>query len=259
MSYAGWLVAITLLFVALERLFAWRPEQRLFRPGWLRDLGFLALNGHFFSLWTAALTAGTAVLATRTLAGFGLPTRPSPVGRWPLALQFVVLLLASDFLQWCVHNLLHRVPLLWIFHKVHHSISTMDFVGSFRFHWLEIVVYKAAQWLPLTLLGASGEAVLAVAVFGTFWGDLNHANLNLGLGPLGYVLNSPRMHLWHHDASDEGGVGKNFGIVLSLWDYLFRTAYWPRDRSPLRLGYPGDAEMPDGLLGQVAWPLLRAR
>jgi sterol desaturase/sphingolipid hydroxylase (fatty acid hydroxylase superfamily) len=258
-SYAVWLVGITLLFVTLERLFAWRPGQWLFRPGWLRDLGFLALNGHFFSLWTVALTVGVAGLAARALAGAGLELRPSPVGSWPLPGQFVALLVVADFLQWCVHNLLHRVPFLWAFHKVHHSIGTMDFVGNFHFHWVEILVYKTAQWLPLTLLGASGEAVLWVAVFGTIWGDLNHANLDVDPGPLGYVLNSPRMHLWHHDASDEGGVHKNFAVVLSLWDHLFGTAYWPRDRSPLRLGYPGDQEMPTGLLRQLAWPLVKAR
>ena len=259
MSYVTWLVALTVLFVGLERLFPWRRGQRLFRPGWLRDLGWLALNGHFFSLWTAALNGAAAVLATKALASAGLAIRPSPVGSWPFAAQFVLLLVVSDFVQWLVHNLLHRVPVLWTFHKVHHSIGTMDFVGNFHFHWFEIVVYKAAQWLPLALLGASGEAALGVAVFGTFWGNLNHANLNVGLGPLGYVLNSPRMHLWHHDASDEGGVAKNFGIVLSVWDYLFGTAFWPRERSPERLGYPGDAEMPAGLLGQVAWPLVKAR
>lgn len=259
MSYAAWLVALTVLFALLERLAPWRAAQTPLRRGVLRDLGWLALNGHLFSLATAGLNAAAAVLAARTLAAAGLVVRPSPVGGWPLAAQIVALLVVSDFVQWVVHNLLHRVPLLWTLHKVHHSIDTMDFLGNFHFHWLEIVVYKAAQWLPLALLGASGEAALWVAVFGTFWGNLNHANLDVRLGPLGYVMNGPRMHLWHHDASDEGGVAKNFGIVLSVWDWIFRTAYWPRDRSPERLGYPGDAEMPFGLPGQLAWPLVRAR
>jgi sterol desaturase/sphingolipid hydroxylase (fatty acid hydroxylase superfamily) len=258
-SYAGWLVAITLLFAALERLFPWRAGQRLLRPGWLRDLGFLALNGHFFSFWTAGLTGAAAALATRALAPLGLAPGAPAIASWPFAAQFVTLLVVADFLQWCVHNLLHRVPPLWAFHKVHHAIHTMDFAGNFRFHWVEILVYKSAQWLPLALLGASPEAALWVAAFGTLWGDLNHANLNVGLGPLGYLLNSPRMHVWHHDASDEGGVHKNFGVVLSLWDHLFGTAYWPRDRSPQRLGYLGDTEMPRGLLGQLSWPIARRR
>lgn len=256
-SYVHWLVGISLLFVVLERVFPWRRRQPLLRAGWLRDLGFLAINGHFFSLLTAGVNGWLALEATRFLQGAGLRFDASPVPAWPFWGQVVVFFLLSDFLQWSVHNALHRVPFLWTFHKVHHAITTMDFVGNFRFHWMEIVVYKTAQWLPLALLGASGEAAFAVAVFSTFWGDLNHANLNVSLGPLGYVFNNPRMHLWHHDASDEGGVAKNFGIVLSLWDFLFGTAYWPRDRSPQALGYPGIEEMPLGLPGELAWPLVR--
>lgn len=257
MSYLHWLIGISLLFVALERLFPWRRGQPLLRPGWLRDLGFLALNGHLLGLWLAPLNGWVALQATEGLRRLGVGLDGAPLQRWPLAAQVVALLLVSDFLQWCVHNLLHRVPFLWTFHKVHHSISTMDFVGNFRFHWVEIVVYKSLLWLPLALLGASGPAAFWVAVIGTAWGDFNHANLDVGLGPLGRVFNTPRMHLWHHDASDEGGVAKNYGIVLSLWDHLFGTAFWPRDRSPRALGYPGVESMPAGLLGQMAWPLAR--
>jgi len=259
LSYLYWLIGISLGFVVLERLFPWRKGQPFLRPGLLRDLGFLAWNGHVYSLLTAGLTGWVALQATLLLREVGVELRPSPVAGWPLWAQFLVFLLLSDFLQWCVHNALHRLPFLWTFHKVHHSIHTMDFLGNFRFHWMEIVVYKSAQWLPLALLGASGPAVFWVAVFSTIWGDLNHANLNVSLGPLGYVFNNPRMHLWHHDASDEGGVGKNFGIVFSLWDFLFRTAYWPRARDPGRLGYPDDESMPESLLGQLAWPLVRGR
>jgi sterol desaturase/sphingolipid hydroxylase (fatty acid hydroxylase superfamily) len=253
-NYLHWLIAITAALVILERLFPWR-KQPMLRPGWLRDLGFLAVNGHFFGALTAGLNGWLALEATRLLQRTGVRLDASPVSSWPLWGQFAVLLLVSDFLQWCVHNLLHRVPWLWTFHKVHHSIHVMDFIGNFRFHWMEIIVYKTAQWLPLALLGASGEAAFWVAVFSTFWGDLNHANLDVAFGRLSYVLNNPRMHLWHHDASDEGGVAKNFGIVFSVWDFVFGTAHWPRERSPGRLGYPGDEAMPEGFLGQVAWPI----
>lgn len=209
------------------------------------------------SLSTAALTGAVAVGATDALHALGLRLDGSPVRRWPLAAQIAAFLILADFLQWCIHNLLHRVPWLWTFHKVHHSITTMDWIGNWRFHWMEIVVYKGLQWLPLAWLDASPEAVFAVAIVTTVWGDFNHANLDVGLGALGYVLNSPRMHLWHHDESSEGGVAKNFGVVFSAWDFLFHTAYWPRNRSPARLGYPGDREMPPSLLGQVTWPLSR--
>ena len=259
MSYVHWLVAISLAFALLERLLPWRPTQPLLRKGLIGDLGWLAINGHFFSVWTAGLMAWAATGATELLRGLGLAPGRSPVADWPFPVQFAVFLVLSDFLQWSIHNLLHRVPFLWAFHKVHHSVTTMDWLGNFRFHWMEIVVYKTLQWLPLAWLGASSPAVFAVAVFSTVWGDFNHSNLDVGLGPFGRLFNSPRMHLWHHDLSTEGGAAKNFGIVLSVWDFLFGTAYWPRDRSPERLGYPGMAEMPETLVGQVAWPLARRR
>lgn len=258
-SYLHWLLATSAAFVLLERLFPWRPGQALSRPGWLRDLGFVALNGHLFSLATAGATGAVAAVATRAVQSAGVRLEGSPAAAWPVAVQFAVFLVVSDFLQWCIHNLLHRVPWLWTFHKVHHSITTMDWIGNWRFHWVEILVYRSLQWLPLAWLGASPTAMFAVAVVSTVWGDLNHANLDVGLGRLGYVLNSPRMHLWHHDHSTEGGRAKNFGVVLSLWDHLFGTAYWPRDRSPERLGYPGMEEMPGTLAGQVLWPLTSSR
>jgi sterol desaturase/sphingolipid hydroxylase (fatty acid hydroxylase superfamily) len=259
MSYLHWLLAISLAFVVLERLFPWRKGQALPRPGFVRDLGFLALNGHFFSLLTAPMSGAVALFATRGLQDLGLRLEGSPVPRWPFLAQFFAFLVLADFLQWCIHNLLHRVPWLWAFHKVHHSVTTMDWVGNWRFHWMEIVVYRVLQWLPLAWLGASGEATLAVAVLTTIWGDFNHSNLDVGLGRLGYVLNNPRMHLWHHDISSEGGTAKNYGIVFSVWDFLFGTAYWPRERSPEQLGYPGMQEMPESFPGELFWPLTRRR
>jgi sterol desaturase/sphingolipid hydroxylase (fatty acid hydroxylase superfamily) len=256
-SYLHWLTIVSGAFVVLERLRPWRRGQALLRQGWLRDLGFLVLNGHVFAVLTAGLTAALAVRARELLAGMGIDLTRSPVADWSFPAQLLVYFVVADFLQWSIHVALHRVPPLWAIHKVHHSLTVMDWIGNFHFHWAEILVYKTLQWLPLAWLGAPGDVLLTVAVFTTIWGNFNHSNLDAGLGPLGYVFNSPRMHLWHHDVSDEGGIAKNFAVVLSLWDWIFRTAYWPRQRSPRGLGYPGMEEMPEGLLGQAVWPLLR--
>lgn len=174
-------------------------------------------------------------------------------------MQFVAFLVVSDLLQWSLHNLLHRVPDLWEFHKVHRSVTNMDWVVSFHFHWMEIVVYKSLQAIPLALPGANYRSAFRVFVLGAAWGHFNHRNLDVGLGPLGYVLNNPRMHLWHHDPSTEGGAGLNFGIVFSVREWRFRTAYRPRERSPDRIGYPGRGEMPSGLRARLLWPLTRVR
>jgi sterol desaturase/sphingolipid hydroxylase (fatty acid hydroxylase superfamily) len=170
----------------------------------------------------------------------------------------------KDFLEWCVHNLLHRIPWLWTFHKVHHSIEDMDWIGNFRFHWMEVVVYQGITYLPLLILGARPGIILVIAILSTLIGHLNHANLNISWGPLRYLVNSPRMHVWHHDLQwpADRPKGVNFGIVLSVWDWLFGTAHWP-DRAaspaqqPGRFGFPGMSAFPRGLLGRFLHPLSR--
>jgi sterol desaturase/sphingolipid hydroxylase (fatty acid hydroxylase superfamily) len=256
-SYWQWLAVVSAAFVVLERIRPARSVQRALRPQLANDLFYLAFNGHLWALLTGGLAAW---LAAKTDAGLALlsllPERGLLAGA-PFALQVVVYLVVSDFLQWCVHNLLHRVPFLWQFHKVHHSVKAMDWAANFRFHWMELVVYRSLQYIPLLWLGGDFEPLLVVWVGATAWGHFNHANLDVGLGPLARVFNSPRMHLWHHDSSDEGGTAKNFGIVFSCWDFLFGTAYWPRDRAPAEIGYPGDAEMPRDVPHQMTFPLGR--
>lgn len=260
MTYWVWLAGISAAFAALERALPERPAQRALRPQLANDLFYLVFNGHVWAVLTSGLAASVALGTRAVLADLSLlPERGLLDGR-PFLVQALVWLVAKDLVEWCVHVTLHRVPFLWQLHKVHHSVQRMDWIANFRFHWTEHVVYGALKYVPLACwLGGDAAPLFAVAVFSTAWGHFNHANLRVELGPLGYVFNSPRMHLWHHDASDEGGASKNYGIVLSLWDWLFGTAYWPRDRAPRRIGYAGDGEMPRGVPGQLLFPLARGR
>lgn len=257
MQYYQYLLLISLAFVVLERLRPARPHQGLVRREFLNDLAYLAINGHLFAMLTYTALSFVGDHTNIALASVSLLPERGWLDTRPFWIQFAIFLVASDFMQWCVHNLLHRVPFLWTFHKVHHSAPYLDWAANFRFHWMELIVYKSFQYVPLLWLGGSPEPLMAVYVFATVWGHFNHANLDLKIGPLGYVFNSPRMHLWHHDASSEGGTGKNYGIVLSLWDWLFRTAYWPRDRAPERIGYPGDEDMPRDVIRQELFPFTR--
>lgn len=257
-GYTPWLVVVSAFWLVAERLRPARPHQRPLRRQLANDAFYLWFNGVGWGVVMGALGLVSWIAPkVRAAAGPLLPVEGWLDGR-SFVVQVLVFLVVSDFVQWCIHNLLHRVPFLWQFHKVHHSIHEMDWVGNFRFHWMEHVVYRSLGYLPVVvLLGGDWPPLLFAYVFGTFWGHFNHANVDVDIGPLGYVFNSPRMHLWHHDASDEGGRAKNFGIVLSCWDWLFGTAYWPRDRSPSRIGYPEDAEMPRDVVRQALFPLTR--
>ncbi len=259
MNYLAWLLGASALFSLLERLRPERPHQKAIRPQLGNDLFYLLFNGHFYSIVAGLAVTWTAGKTRGWLDGIGLLPEQGLLDSTPWLVTALVFMVVSDFLQWCVHVALHKVPFLWQLHKVHHSVVDMDWAGNFRFHWAEIVVYRSLLYVPLLFLGGPIEALFPVYVFGTFWGHFNHSNLRIGLGPLGYVMNSPRMHMWHHDASSEGGVGKNYGIVRSLWEFLFRTAYWPRDRAPRSLGFPGIEHLPRHLPGQLIWPIGQGR
>ena len=260
MSYVVGLALLSALFVAAEAVRPGRPQQRQLRRGLVSDLAFLVFNGHFLGVGLYFL-ATRAILppvdaALRALGVYPYVYR-NAAASWPWWAQALLLVIGFDFLQWAIHRLLHAVPWLWQFHKVHHSVvdGEMDWIVSFRFHWAEAVVYKTLQYLPLAFFGFGAPAVLIQALVGTAVGHLNHSNLDVGYGRWRYILNSPRMHLWHHDAD---GPAKNFGIIFSAWDWIFGTARLPA-RAPERLGFPDLAELPRGFIGRSLWPLWRRR
>ena len=246
------LAAVSVAFTVAERLWPWRPQHFL-RRGVVTDFIYLGFNGHVLGV---LVTPAAAILAPAVESLIAPWTGKAYLASWPLWSQFLLAFFSVDLIQWGIHNLMHRLPVLWAFHRVHHSITDMDWLGSMRFHWLEIVVYRSLQYLPLLLFGFDWRVLAWLAAFSTAMGHFNHSNLRINLGPLQYLLNSPKMHIWHHDAQRHGGYGCNFGVNLSLWDWLFGTAYLPRhSEQPKALGFPGIAEFPETFIGQQSLPL----
>ena len=257
-AYPLALLVISLGVAVAEMLWPWRKEQERLRAFLCSDVLHLVFNGHFlglilFGLFTRFL--GPYAERLESSAG-GSSLFFNAAADWPLWIQIPVALIAIDFVQWGVHNLLHRVPFLWPFHKTHHSIvdGEMDWICSFRFQWTEVVVYKSILYFPLAFFGFSSEAVFVHAVFGTLIGHLNHANLNLDYGPLKYVLNNPKMHIWHHDYDGDMKTTVNFGIIFSTWDFIFGTAKIS-DAPPAHLGFKGVETFPRDFFRQMAWPI----
>ncbi|MEX2648079.1 MAG: sterol desaturase family protein [Alphaproteobacteria bacterium] len=143
----------------------------------------------------------------------------------PFWSEVVVVYLALDITRYALHVALHRVPLLWRLHAVHHVDQEYDFTTGLRFHPFEVVVTTAAVAVPIVLLGASPEAVLvnefAVIVFVI----VAHANTRVPAGLDRWarlVVITPDVHRVHHSTLLEEG-NTNFGITLILWDRLFGT------------------------------------
>ena len=150
---------------------------------------------------------------------------------------------------------------MWEFHKVHHSVEEMGFAALLRYHFMENIIYRSLEYLPLAMIGFGIHDFFIVHIFTLVTGQLGHANLFISLGPLKYLFNEPQMHLWHHakhfPASHPHGY--NYGITLSVWDYLFKTNYYPQDDKNLPVGLPEeDADFPRDFVGQIVHPFQKA-
>jgi sterol desaturase/sphingolipid hydroxylase (fatty acid hydroxylase superfamily) len=134
----------------------------------------------------------------------------------------------------------------------------MGFAAHLRYHWMEPVIYKSLLYIPLAIIGNYNAKDVAIVYFFTLAiGHLNHANLGWDYGFLKYIFNNPKMHIWHHakDLPENSKYGVNFGLTLSIWDYLFKTNYIPYSGKDIELGFKGDENFPEHFLTQEIYPL----
>src|SRR5262249_57024506 len=116
-----------------------------------------------------------------------------------------------------------------------------------RSHALEILINQTIEFAPIVILGAAPEVALWKGVISAVWGMYIHSNVDARAGVLGYLLNGPEMHRWHHSADAADG-GFNFSTKLAVWDWLFGTARRPA-RKPAAYGL-SDVDFPKGYVAQ---------
>ncbi|MCB9356512.1 MAG: sterol desaturase family protein [Saprospiraceae bacterium] len=257
-NYFYWLIGISAVVYVLELLFPWRKNQHAIRKDFWLDMFYMFFNFFLFGLVGYAAVSDVfvnafndllaSVLGIRNLVAINIAELP----RWS---QLLTLFIVRDFIQWNTHRLLHRVPWLWKFHKVHHSVEQMGFAAHLRYHFMETIVYRSIEYIPLAMIGFGIQDFILVHLFTLTIGHLNHANIYLPLGPLQYIFNSPQMHIWHHSKElPRGSYGVNYGLTLSVWDYLFRTVWMPKNGRDIPLGFPGVEQYPHGFFSQMFRP-----
>jgi len=253
-NYFYWLIGVSLVFFLLEVFNPWRENQARFRKDFWMDFFYMFFNFFLFSLIIYNAASDVVVnLFGDFLALFGISNLVAvEINSWPTVGQLFALFLIRDFIQWWVHRLLHRSKFLWQFHKVHHSVEQMGFAAHLRFHWMENVVYRSIEYIPLAMIGFGIDDFFLVHIFTLTIGHFNHSNWRISLGPLKYVLNNPQMHIWHHayEIPEDRKYGINFGLSLSVWDYVFGTAYIPSSGRDIRLGFKGVEKFPDTFINQ---------
>lgn len=255
-SYFYGLILVSLAVYGLELLFPWRKNQPRVRKDFWLDAFYMFFNFFLFSLVGYNSVSNVAVEAFGDLRrALGIDSLlVFDVATLSVAAQLGIMFVARDFIHYWVHRLLHRVPRLWSFHKVHHSVLQMGFAAHLRFHWMETIVYRAIEYIPLAMIGFGIQEFFAVHMVALTIGHINHANFRPPIGPLRYIFNSPQMHIWHHAKELPARAGANYGLSLSVWDWTFGTVHWPHSGRDIALGFPHVDEYPDHFLPQMVVP-----
>ncbi|NKI30897.1 sterol desaturase family protein [Croceivirga thetidis] len=259
-NYFWGLIAISFAVWLLEILFPWRKNQSIFRKDFWLDAFYMFFNFFIFTI----IISGVYKILELIFGQFGIGAESLALintSNWPIWLELVVFFILLDFVQWLTHVCLHKFGFLWQFHQVHHSVKEMGFAAHLRYHWMENILYKPLKTLGVMLLGGFEPEQAYIVHFAAITiGHLNHANIKLTYGPLKYIFNNPVMHLYHHSYElPKGSFGVNFGISLSLWDYIFKTNYVPEDSGTIVLGYPGDERMPKNFLQQLVYGFIKRK
>jgi sterol desaturase/sphingolipid hydroxylase (fatty acid hydroxylase superfamily) len=235
----------------------------------------------FFNIFLAGIVFGWAVLAYQFItngiiavlvAAFG-PVAPSTL---PVIVSrgivTVLMFLAYELGYWFNHWLSHKVPLLWEFHKVHHTAEVLTPITNFRVHpvygWIFANILAVstaiASGFGYYLFGATTyqyaftDTNLILVIFIHAYVHLQHTHMWIAFrGVLGRIFISPAHHQVHHSA-DPKHFNTNFGSCLALWDWMFGTLYVPqKEREPLVFGVP---DHPDGhtVKAELADPFVKA-
>jgi sterol desaturase/sphingolipid hydroxylase (fatty acid hydroxylase superfamily) len=246
-NYFYALILLSLVVWRLEVLFPWRKQQSVFRKDFWLDGFYMFFNFFVFGLFVSGFFA----LFEYGFSKFGITMKSLvllDLEDFRLWSQLLIFFIINDFVQWFTHVILHRFSVLWRFHQVHHSVLEMGFAAHLRFHWMENVLYKPLKTLAVMIIGGfEPQHAFFIHFIAITIGHLNHANVRITWGPLKYIFNNSVMHLYHHakQLPKDRPYGMNYGISLSLWDYIFRTNYIPQSTDgTYELGFSGIEKFP---------------
>ena len=244
--------AAVLLVLSLAELFLkpvpWTPQR------WQRlreNFGLMLLNTLVLRIAFPVLAVQFALTHAAQNGGGLLAHLPLPM--WAL---ISISVLALDLVVYLQHRLMHRIPLLWRMHRVHHCDEDFDVSLAVRFHPLEIALSMGIKLAAIALLGAPAMAVLIFELAlsaGALW-----THTRLGLPDrierwVRWLIITPTLHRIHHRL-EKGDQDSNFGSTISLWDYLFRSFRVDAQSQQPGFGTLPSSHTPRSLIGLLLFP-----
>ena len=240
------------------------------------DIFYLFFNVFMFSVLFGWAIFSYQFVSNGIIAGLVALAGPVTPSTLPLyvsrSIITVMLFLAYELGYWFNHWLSHKVPLLWEFHKVHHTAEVLTPLTNFRVHpiygWIfaNILAVSAAtaNCLGNYMFGdtayqyALSDTNIILVLFIHAYVHLQHTHMWISFrGALGRILVSPAHHQVHHSANPKH-FNKNYGSCLALWDWMFGTLYVPaKQREPLVFGVT-DHQNAHTVKGELVDPFVKA-
>ena len=156
----------------------------------------------------------------------------------------------DDFSKYIIHRFMHKWPMLWALHKVHHSATVLTPMTVFRTHPLEGIIFSirssVTQAISISsfvfLFGSSVNLYtilgvnIFVFIFNILGSNLRHSHVGIRYCKwVEYIFISPGQHQLHHSIAREHH-DKNFGAALAIWDWLFGSLHHSVEFETLHLG-----------------------
>jgi sterol desaturase/sphingolipid hydroxylase (fatty acid hydroxylase superfamily) len=246
----GWLLVgllqIGVLLLLIGPLQRWRPVEAVTDKATVRTdviytlihrLGLFRLVV-FFTL-TPWMDELFGLLRVAGLGTFHLDDLWPGVSDRPLV-NWLLYLLAFDFLNYWIHRAQHQFPWWWRLHALHHSQRQLTMWSDNRNHLLDDLIRAVIVVVVAQFIGIAPGQFVAIVAFTQLSESFQHANVRLWFGSLGERLwISPRFHRLHHsigighESEGKGTLGgHNFGVLLPWWDMLFGTANFEQRYDP---------------------------
>ena len=251
--------------------------RKLFRHASTKLDAKLFFVGVYYLLLQVLLVGGTTILTVKgTVSVLEAMFGPQHVAAGPSWLvtgaTMSLVFLAVELGYWFSHFLMHKIPALWEFHKVHHSAEVLTPLTEWRQHPIELALF------PILMFGASclvqgpmvwyfGEGaqvvnpVSANYISMAFWYTilhLRHSELPFyATGFLGKIIQAPAHHQVHH-STNPAHYDKNLGYCLSVWDWAFGTLYVPKPGEKFNYGLGHEDDALETVVGSILAPIGRA-
>jgi sterol desaturase/sphingolipid hydroxylase (fatty acid hydroxylase superfamily) len=240
------------------------------------DIFYLFFNVFMFSVLFGWAVLSYQFISNGIVAGLIALAGPVTPSTWPpyvtRSIITAMLFLAYELGYWFNHWLSHKVPVLWEFHKVHHTAEVLTPLTNFRVHpiygWIfaNVLAVSAAvaNGIGNYMFGetayqyAINDTNIILVLFIHAYVHLQHSHMWISFrGVLGRIFVSPAHHQVHH-SNNPKHFDKNFGSCLALWDWIFGTLYVPaKEREPLVFGFPGNANA-HTVKGELVEPFVNA-